>query len=259
MVMAHRPAGGAALRHESLPRRLLRMALDVVSCGLCLLALCLVLKPLLILLLLVIFGSVFWLLARILYWLVSLVPMWFDPESCGRLHRWPKPVNALICLAIGGAVWLALHRQLSLMLQRVALWFTPSAPDAPQATAQLIGVVDAIAGTALAALGAALKAVIAAGLWLLALLHLLSSAGRDQLVADWAAWQAWLDFHLSAYCPAASAVPMPDLLAGAPGIGCRWLGHDLYFWTVILLLAAACWVLYRQRSGEAARLCRLER
>jgi hypothetical protein len=77
----------------------------------------LLLSPLLIALLL---------FARLLYWLASRVPMWVDPDSTGRLHRWPRSVNAAISLGIfaviGALVWLVGRQLAKLYLGWVFGW-----------------------------------------------------------------------------------------------------------------------------------------
>jgi hypothetical protein len=42
----------------------------------------------------------FWLIVRLCYWLTGRASMWYDPNSTGRLHRWPWLVNLLIFAAI---------------------------------------------------------------------------------------------------------------------------------------------------------------
>lgn len=44
------------------------------------------------------------LLARLCYWAITRVPMWFSPNSVGRLHRWPVWLNATVCAVIGFAI-----------------------------------------------------------------------------------------------------------------------------------------------------------
>lgn len=50
------------------------------------------------------------LLTRFGYWLISRGPMWFSPNSVGRLHRWPWQLNIAICIliaaVIAGAIYL---------------------------------------------------------------------------------------------------------------------------------------------------------
>jgi hypothetical protein len=42
----------------------------------------------------------FWLIVRLCYWLTGRASMWYDPNSTGRLHRWPWLVNLLIFAVI---------------------------------------------------------------------------------------------------------------------------------------------------------------
>lgn len=89
-------ANGSGLTGATIRRMILDVAAGLASLALLvlLLALALVLallSPLLVVLLL---------FARLLYWLASRVPMWVDPDSAGRLHRWPPPLNLAVCFCI---------------------------------------------------------------------------------------------------------------------------------------------------------------
>src|SRR3954468_23368846 len=52
-----------------------------------------------------------WLLVRLIYWLITRVPMWLDMDriNTGRIHRWPYIGNLLLCLAILAVSWFSLR------------------------------------------------------------------------------------------------------------------------------------------------------
>jgi hypothetical protein len=236
------------------------MVTDVVYFAVTLLVIGLILKPLLVLAVLgLVCYLVLW-VARLAYWLISLLPIWLDPENPGRLHRWPAGVNLVICMAIGVGIWLTGRVLLVSGLQQAASWLRGDAPDMPKASAKVVAVLDSIGDAALRAVAAIFHGLY----WCLLQLHIFSDSWDAATLWLQSCWHRIMDPILVAVCPLADRTPATGTATAPsaplpPGITCQIAQWGLYDIAALILVAAACVILFNARKGEARRLRGMER
>jgi hypothetical protein len=243
----------AAVRPERWWQALLRMAGDLLQAVFALLVVAALLRPLLVLAVVFLGGVAIWAVARLAYWLISLIPMWFDPESPGRLHRWPGGINLAVCTAIGVVLWLAARALLVTGIGLAAGWLGGKATDLPAASAKVVSTITWLSDLAWAGFG------LLANLlgWCLAKLGWQGISATDLSgdIGQW--WQGLLDRSWLSLCrnpaDAGSAAPVSSVAS------CQVAGWDLATWFAFLLLVLSIVVLFLQRTTEARRLRGLER
>jgi hypothetical protein len=112
-----------------------RLIRDVFSSVICLasLAVLLGLVGLALLALPVFLGC--WLLVRLIYWLITRVPMWLDMDriNTGRIHRWPYIGNLLLCLAILAVAWFSLRYVADTLVRAYGAFLWGKTPEWMQA------------------------------------------------------------------------------------------------------------------------------